>query len=501
MKIHSFISVLTLVSIALFSCEKPPQNPDTDSVPKDIEVSSVSLNESSVTLFKGNTITLVATVKPDNATDKKVTWSTSDASVATVNSGAVTALKTGAVTITAQAGGKSTSCQITVVEATFEFTMSSHAATLQGAGGSATAKLSAEGNWTLSSDASWLSVSPSSGGAGESEVQLTSSENTSGESRKANIVITASGVTQRFELVQRPIFFTRTKVSSGRVTNGVSFIYDGSKFTRIYMVLPRPVSNYYQEITNWEAPGCTEGSCPDGINKYIWRDVSEDEIPVSGGFVISESFDANVYHVVTDFSKITDIPEYDASAQECQKYLGKEEGGYIDPTHSKIASTANSLWGKSFGNVITYARKCHDWTYENITYGNMNTGLHTIANLMQTMTGDCGNYVSVFISLLRAKGIPARHIEMVHGQKDEYHVRAEFYVPAYGWIPADPTWGPSYFGVFDGNYIVTTQGINTVVRNPEGKDFMATLLQSYHGWWWWQTEGSFSFRHSCTGLR
>jgi len=302
-------------------------------------------------------------------------------------------------------------------------------------------------------------------------------------------------------VTEKPQLLTRSVASSGKVTNGVKLTYSGTQFTRIYVLLPRPQTNEYQTISNWEASGCTEGQCPDGVNAYIWKDVNASSIPASGEYLISETFDAEVYRVVVDVTQLTDIPAYDPQSEECQKYLGKEANGLIDPTHSKIVSTANTLWDQSGGDIISYARKCFQWTYANMTYGNMNTGLHTIANLMKTMTGDCGNYSSVFISLLRAKGIPARHIVMVHGKLDEYHVRAEFFVPGFGWVPADPTWGGDNFGVFSGDYIVMTRGINTIVRNADGNNFQADLLQTFFYWYWCQTEGTSSFRHVCTGLK
>ena len=80
-----------------------------------IMVEEISFNKTSVSLKAGETVTLTATVKPDDATDKTVTWSTSDASVATVNDGVVTAKKVGTETITAKAGDKSATCEITVV--------------------------------------------------------------------------------------------------------------------------------------------------------------------------------------------------------------------------------------------------------------------------------------------------------------------------------------------------------------------------------------------------
>ena len=78
-------------------------------------VTSVTLNRTSASLKAGETLTLTATVKPDNATDKTVTWSSSDASVATVSNGVVTAKKVGSATITAKAGDKTATCAVTVV--------------------------------------------------------------------------------------------------------------------------------------------------------------------------------------------------------------------------------------------------------------------------------------------------------------------------------------------------------------------------------------------------
>ena len=77
-------------------------------------VTSVTLDKPSASLKVGETVTLTATVKPDDATDKTVTWTTSDASVATVNNGVVTAVKIGTATITAKAGEKEATCAITV---------------------------------------------------------------------------------------------------------------------------------------------------------------------------------------------------------------------------------------------------------------------------------------------------------------------------------------------------------------------------------------------------
>lgn len=80
----------------------------------EIAVTSVTLDQTSITLVEGENKTLAATVSPDDATDKTVSWSSSNESVATVSDGKVTAVSAGSATVTATAGGKSAACAVTV---------------------------------------------------------------------------------------------------------------------------------------------------------------------------------------------------------------------------------------------------------------------------------------------------------------------------------------------------------------------------------------------------
>ena len=85
--------------------------------PTTIAVSGVSLNKTAVTLSANATETLVATVAPANATNKAITWTSSDATIATVAAdGQVTGLKEGqaTLTVTTQDGNKTASCVVTV---------------------------------------------------------------------------------------------------------------------------------------------------------------------------------------------------------------------------------------------------------------------------------------------------------------------------------------------------------------------------------------------------
>ena len=78
-------------------------------------VSGVALDKTSAELQVGKTLTLTATVTPDNATDKAVAWTSSNDAVAAVDAnGVVTAKAEGTATITATAGGKTATCTVTV---------------------------------------------------------------------------------------------------------------------------------------------------------------------------------------------------------------------------------------------------------------------------------------------------------------------------------------------------------------------------------------------------
>jgi uncharacterized protein YjdB len=81
-----------------------------------IPVASVVLNKNTATVIEGDTLVLTATVRPDNAEDKTVTWTSSDETLATVSDGQVITLAPGKVTITATAGGQTASCYITIEE-------------------------------------------------------------------------------------------------------------------------------------------------------------------------------------------------------------------------------------------------------------------------------------------------------------------------------------------------------------------------------------------------
>ena len=86
--------------------------------PEVVHVSSITLSDKSVSLEVGETKALTAEVLPANATNKNYIWSTSDASIASVSGGVITANKKGnaTITVTTEDGGLTDTCAVTVTK-------------------------------------------------------------------------------------------------------------------------------------------------------------------------------------------------------------------------------------------------------------------------------------------------------------------------------------------------------------------------------------------------
>ena len=104
-----------------FTKKSEPSTPTDPEEPKVTDVTGVSLDATAKTLAVGESFALKATVKPADADNKKVSWSSSDATIASVDKdGNVKALKAGTckITVTTEDGGYTATCDITVTIAT-----------------------------------------------------------------------------------------------------------------------------------------------------------------------------------------------------------------------------------------------------------------------------------------------------------------------------------------------------------------------------------------------
>ena len=96
------------------SCKKG-DDPQAIIVEPPTPVTSITLNKTTLSLYPGDTFPLTATVLPDDASEKTVTWTTSNRYVADVINDEVRAIAVGSAIITASAGGQKAQCDVKVV--------------------------------------------------------------------------------------------------------------------------------------------------------------------------------------------------------------------------------------------------------------------------------------------------------------------------------------------------------------------------------------------------
>lgn len=348
-----------------------------------------------------------------------------------------------------------------------------------GSGGSETITLSTSGDWTLSSDApSWLSFSPASGGPGETLVTVTSKQNDTKASRNATVTFKRGRQENQFTIRQRANVVKRVLQYSGRLTLSQQIKYNTASYTLsgITALLAVPPTCIYQDVSNFSCDYEVK-ECPDRINRYVEREM-QGALPPSGSIVLSESCDIHSYYLSVDFDHMDDPAPYRKDT-DYYKYTGTI-GNIVMPNHPGVTAQADRLWTEAKGNPVTYARKCYEWTAEFLKYERQPGNPLTMSELMESRTGDCSEYATLLVSLLRAKGIPARHVNLKWLGKDLYHAIAEFYIPGYGWIPMDASGknqypNYNYFGTYSGKGIILSFNIDIL---PKIHEFTAAIQSS-----------------------
>lgn len=121
---YYLLSCLALLAMSVTACNAPTSRPsegghsgDHSQGQVETAVNGVTLSYETLTMYKGKSATLKATVTPDTALNKEVSWTSSNESVATVNNGVITAISEGTTVITVKTseGGYTATCALTVI--------------------------------------------------------------------------------------------------------------------------------------------------------------------------------------------------------------------------------------------------------------------------------------------------------------------------------------------------------------------------------------------------
>jgi transglutaminase-like putative cysteine protease len=151
------------------------------------------------------------------------------------------------------------------------------------------------------------------------------------------------------------------------------------------------------------------------------------------------------FHVVRDQVVRRDLPEEEAAwnPADLKPYLTPTSLG---PINGQVKDLAAKITHGKFG-VKAKARAIYDWIIDNMHRDpeTVGCGGGDVISLLATGGGKCTDLHSVFVTLCRAAGVPAKEIFGIRqGKKPTsdittwQHCWAEFYLPGYGWVPVDP---------------------------------------------------------------
>ena len=225
-----------------------------------VAVSGVSLNKTSLSFTgTGSSQTLTATVSPSNATNKTLTWSSSNTSVATVSNGVVKAVGFGTATITAKSNnGKTASCKVTVnpiqptgIKATPE------TSTLYGLNG--TVKLTAN---VMPSNATNKAVTWSSRNTSVATVSSDGTVKAVGYGTTVITATTVNGLTSNCTVTVNPIAVSSVSLNK----TSLSFTCTGSSQTLTATVSP---SNATNKTLTWSSSNTSVATVSNGVVKAV----------------------------------------------------------------------------------------------------------------------------------------------------------------------------------------------------------------------------------------
>jgi len=230
---------------------------------------------------------------------------------------------------------------------------------------------------------------------------------------------------------------------------------DGARRVRAWFAMPQ--DDPAQQVSGFrvEAPYPYRIERDSEGNKVLYVEVDN---PKEKELVVRETFTLTRSEVRSgaDASRARPLSETDRAS--LGRYLGPNKYVVID---DDIRLLADQIVGNETNPVLA-ARKLYDWVLHNVDYWVKDPKTKKASPVGSTSyclifrTGNCTDFESLWASLARAKGIPAR---IVYGsffkpdlnQTDldqSYHCWAEFYAPGLGWVPHDVAVADLYAGDF-----------------------------------------------------
>jgi transglutaminase-like putative cysteine protease len=212
--------------------------------------------------------------------------------------------------------------------------------------------------------------------------------------------------------------------------------------------------------------------------------------PSPGTLVVRVHFRAVRREIVN--TALTPDSSFDPEPAVFSRYLKADRLVTLSPRVRKIAETVT----RGAADNAAKARAIYQYVMTTVKYDKTvpGWGHGDTERVCDVHAGNCTDFHSLFISLARASGVPARFVigfplpEAPEGKVPGYHCWAEFYIAGYGWVPADPSEASKssdaarrayLFGNLDPDRLAFTTGRDIRLSPPQHGDPLNYFMYPY----------------------
>ena len=264
-----------------------------------------------------------------------------------------------------------------------------------------------------------------------------------------------------------------------------------AKTSRIW--IPLPQSDRYQTIGNLkiETPfAYTKHRDPEYGNAYVYLQVPAAKVTGPAEVRVSFEVARHEHRVLLEAHSVT-AQSAGADPPDLQRFLQPDRRVPLQGVIAELAAQET----RGISEPLAKARAIYDYVIATMRYDKSGTGWGNGDAIWACTAkrGNCTDFHSLFIGMMRAAGIPARFeigfplpADQHDGAVPGYHCWAEFYVEPYGWIPVDaseawkhPDKKEYFFGAHDDNRLQFTVGRDIRLDPPQQGDPLNYFIYPY----------------------
>jgi transglutaminase-like putative cysteine protease len=252
----------------------------------------------------------------------------------------------------------------------------------------------------------------------------------------------------------------------------VKDIPSGAKRVRVWIPVPQSDQHQTVRVLAVKAPGKTQmKQDPEYGNRMMYAEM-QNSAPAKAEFTIEYKVTRREYSR-GDFAQLERANKDQKPSLVPASMNRLVAPDTLIPTDGKIKTLAVEVTGSQTGTVAK-AKAAYDYLFTNMRYDKTGSGWGRgdAVWACDAKRGNCTDFHSPFIGMLRADGIPARFDigfplpeDKDKGDIAGYHCWAEFYAPKTGWIPVDisEAWKAKqkegyFFGAVDANRVQLSTG-------------------------------------------